>query len=337
MAIRDLVRNNISNVPFEKDLTQEEPWASFYANHVDLPRMRKGKMGGQFWSAYVSCESQFKNSIQLFMEQVDIIKQFVKRYSNDLMWATSTADIESAAEQGKIASMIGMESGHGIGSSLPILRTFYDMGVRYMTLTHGCNTPWADAAQVESGDFPPRSNGISGFGEKVVHEMNRLGMLVDLSHVSSDVMRQVLNTTYAPVIFSHSGARSVCSHPRNVPDDVLERMPLVGGVVMVNFFTCFVIDDCTERNATVADVVKHINHIRRVAGVDHVGIGGDYNGIPWLPEGLEDVSKYPNIFAALIEDEEFEWTDEDLGKLAGQNLIRTLRKVEEIRDNMASD
>merc|ERR1719347_1838670 len=291
MAIRDLVRNNISNVPFEKDLTQEEPWASFYANHVDLPRMRKGKMGGQFWSAYVSCESQFKNSIQLFMEQVDIIKQFVKRYPNDIMWATSTADIESAAEQGKIASMIGMESGHGIGSSLPILRTFYDMGVGYMTLTHGCNTPWADAAQVESGDFPPRANGITEFGVKVVHEMNRLGMLVDLSHVSS--------------------------------------------VVMVNFFTCFLADDCRDRDVTVQDAVAHINHIRQVAGVDHVGIGGDYDGVPWTPIGLEDTSQYPNLFAALIEDDTFEWTDEDLGKLASGNILRTFKEVEFVRDALA--
>jgi len=335
MAIRDLVRNNISNVPFEKDLTQEEPWASFYANHVDLPRMRKGKMGGQFWSAYVSCESQFKNSIQLFMEQVDIIKQFVKRYPNDLMWATSTADIESAAEQGKIASMIGMESGHGIGSSLPILRTFYDMGVRYMTLTHGCNTPWADAAQVESGDFPPRANGITEFGVKVVHEMNRLGMLVDLSHVSSDVMRQVLDVTKAPIIFSHSGARAICSHPRNAPDDVLEKVAENGGVVMVNFFTCFLADDCRDRDVTVQDAVAHINHIRQVAGVDHVGIGGDYDGVPWTPIGLEDTSQYPNLFAALIEDDTFEWTDEDLGKLASGNILRTFKEVEFVRDALA--
>merc|ERR1711963_1314754 len=211
------------------------------------------------------------------------------------MWAVSTREIEEAWKVGKIASMIGVESGHAIGSSLPILRTLYSMGARYMTLTHTCNTPWADAAQVEQGYFPPRTNGISEFGEKVVLEMNRLGMLVDLSHVSSDAMRQVLNVTRAPVIFSHSGARSVCSNPRNVPDDVLEKVAEVGGVVMVNFYSCFLTDNCTTEDATVLDVVKHINHIRRVAGVNHVGIGGDYNGVPWTPVGLEDVSKYPNI------------------------------------------
>jgi len=336
MAIRSLFNNDIDQINFDHDLTQEAPWNTYWANHCDLPRMKKGGMGGQFWSAFISCNAQFHDSVQLFMEQVDVIKQLVAKYPDDLMWATSSSDIETAISQGKIASMIGVESGHAIGSSLAILRSLYELGVRYMTLTHGCNTPWADAAQVESGNFPPRSNGISQFGEKVVHEMNRLGMLVDLSHVSSDVMRQVLDTTYAPVIFSHSGARSVCSNPRNVPDDVLERIPEVGGVVMVNFYSCFVIDDCREKDATVTDVVKHINHIRRVAGVDHVGLGGDFNGIDQLPVGLEDVSKYPNVFAALIEDEEFEWTDEDLGKLAGQNLIRTFREVEEIRDSMTS-
>jgi len=337
MAIRDLFHNDIDGVNFDHDLTQEEPWSSYWANHCDLPRMRKGGMGGQFWSAYISCRAQFADAVQLFMEQVDIIKQLVAKYPEDLMWATSTKDIEEAISQGKIASMIGVESGHAIGSSLAILRTLYELGVRYMTLTHGCNTPWADAAQVESGNFPPRSEGISEFGQKVVHEMNRVGMLVDLSHVSSDVMRQVLDVTYAPVMFSHSGARSICSNPRNVPDDVLERIPEIGGVVMVNFYSCFVIDDCREKNATVADVVKHINHIRRVAGVDHVGLGGDFNGIDSLPIGLEDVSKYPDIFAALIEDDEFEWTDEDLAKLANQNLLNTFRRVEEVKVEMASD
>merc|ERR1712179_468764 len=218
MGIRSLLRNDVEQLHFESDLTQEEPWASYYANHVDLPRMREGQMGGQFWSAFIGCKSQFADAVQLFLEQIDVIKQFVAGYPADLMLAMSVADIEQAWAEGRIASMIGVESGHAIGSSLPLLRTLYAMGARYMTLTHGCNTPWADAAQVESGDFPPRVNGISEFGGKIVREMNRLGMLVDLSHVSSDVMRQVLSITEAPVIFSHSGARAVCSNPRQLLD-----------------------------------------------------------------------------------------------------------------------
>merc|ERR1712215_397850 len=335
MGLRYLLKNDLNQLNFDHDLTQEEPWASYWANHIDLPRMRQGQMGGQFWSAFISCNAQDADAVQLFLEQVDIIRQIVAKYPADLMWATSTADIETAWAEGKIASMIGVESGHAIGSSLPILRTLYSMGARYMTLTHTCNTPWADAAQVEQGYFPPRVDGISQFGEKVVLEMNRLGMLVDLSHVSSDAMRQVLDVTIAPVIFSHSGARAICSHPRNVPDDVLERVAEVGGVVMVNFYSCFLRDDCQEEDATVLDVVKHINHIRKIAGVDHIGIGGDYCGIDVVPVGLEDVSKYPEVFAALIEDEEFEWTDEDLAKVAGLNLINTFKAVEEVRDILA--
>jgi len=337
MGVRRLLRNDVSKLNFDEDLTQQEPWASYWANHVDLPRMKKGKMGGQFWSAYMGCGTQFKDAVQLFLEQIDVIRQFVAKYPDDLKFATSVADIEAAWAEGKIASLIGVESGHAIGSSLSILRTLYNMGARYMTLTHTCNTPWADAAQVESGDLPPRNDGLSEFGENIVREMQRLGMLVDLSHVSSDTMRQALAVAEAPVIFSHSGARAVCGHPRNVPDDVLQTVTQNGGVVMVNFYACFLIDDCRNQDATVQDVVKHINHIRAVAGVDHVGIGGDYNGIDKPPVDLKDVSHYPEVFAALIEDGTYEWTDEELAKLAGLNLIRTFRAAEEYRDIKAAE
>jgi len=337
MALRQLLRNDVSLLDFDSDLTQVEPWSSYWANHIDLPRMRKGQMGGQFWSAFIGCSAQFHDAVQLFLEQIDVIRQFVARYPDDLHWATSVADIEEARGQGKIASLIGVESGHAIGSSLPLVRTLYRMGARYMTLTHGCNTPWADAAQVEVGDFPPRVGGLSKFGEKVVREMNRLGMLVDLSHVSSDAMRQALAVTRAPVIFSHSGARAICTYPRNVPDDVLQMVAEKGGIVMVNFFPYFLTDDYPARNATVQDVVAHINHIRAVAGVEHVGIGGDYNGINVTPVGLEDVSHYPEVFAALIEDGTYDWTDEELAMVASQNLINTFRAVEEVRDLLASE
>jgi len=335
MGVRDLLNNDVSLLNFDHDLTKEEPWASYYFNHVDIPRMRKGKMGGQFWSAYISCSSQYKDATQKFLEQIDVIHQIVDKYPEDLMWADTAADIELAFSKGKVASLVGVESGHAIGSSMSILRTLYSMGARYMTLTHGCNTPWADAAQVEDGSFPSRVNGLSDFGVKIVQEMNRLGMLVDLSHVSSDAMRQAIQASFAPVIFSHSSARAVAAHSRNVPDDVLEMVKENGGIVMVNFYTCFLVESCRTQNATVLDVVKHINHIRKIAGVDHVGIGGDYNGIDVTPVDLPDVSYYPNVFAALIEDTEFEWTDEDLGKLASGNLIRVLKEVEEVRDLLA--
>lgn len=336
MAVRDLLKNDLSKLHFDQDLTEEEPWASYWANHCDLPRMRKGKMGGQFWSAYVGCKSQFKDAVQLFIEQIDLIKQIVDRYPDDLMWADSADGIEEAMAAGKIASLIGVESGHAIGSSLPTLRSLYALGARYMTLTHGCNTPWADAAQTEDGYFPTRVDGLSEFGALIVKEMNRLGMLVDLSHVSADAMRQAIEASEAPVMFSHSGARAVANRSRNVPDDVLEMVKEGGGVVMVNFYTYFLIDEY-DRNATVQDVVDHINHIRRVAGVDHVGIGGDYNGVDLTPVDLPDVSHYPEVFAALIEDETFEWTDEDLGKVANGNIIRVLREVEAVRDELAME
>jgi len=203
-----------------------------------------------------------------------------------------------------------------------------------MTLTHGCNTPWADAAQVEDGDFPPRSNGLSPFGVKIVEEMNRLGMMVDLAHVSSATMQDALEHSLAPVIFSHSSARAVSRHARNVPDHVLRTLKQNRGLVMVNLYTCFLVDDCNQQNATKLDVVRHINHIRRVAGVDHVGLGGDYNGINQPPVDLPDVAFYPRLLQALVESKEIEWSDEDLGKLTSGNLIRVFREAEEIRDEI---
>lgn len=334
MGVRDVLNNDVSKLNFDHDLTKEEPWASYSLNHIDIPRMRKGKMGGQFWSAYVGCRSQFHDATQKFLEQIDVIHQIVERYPDDLMWAESAADIELAFANGKLASMIGVESGHAIGSSLPLLRTIYAMGARYMTLTHVCNTPWADAAQVEDGWFPVRNNGLSDFGLDLVLEMNRLGMLVDLSHVSTQVMKDALSISQAPVIFSHSSARAIANHSRNVPDDVLQMVKENNGIVMVNFYACFVSEDCSKMNATVHDIVKHINHIREIAGVDHVGIGGDYNGIDIPPVDLPDVSHYPDVFAALIESE-VSWNDEDLGKLASGNLIRVFKQVESVRDEMA--
>ena len=320
---------------FGCDLTKLEPWASDSTSQTDLRRLRKGMVGGQFWSAYMSCDTQYTDAVQTCLEQIDVIHQLVRNYPDDLQWADSADGIESAFKSGKIASLVGVESGHAIGSSLAVLRTIYDAGARYMTLTHSCNTPWADAAQSESGDFPAENKGISKFGERVVLEMNRLGMMVDLAHVSSDTMRDVLNVSKAPVIFSHSGARGVSNNVRNVPDDVLEMIKIKGGIVMANFYSCYIIDDCHKNNATIDDVVKHINHIRKVAGVDHVGIGGDYNGVSILPIGLEDVSGFPKVFEALINDKTFEWTDDDLEKLASRNILGVFRAVESVRDGLA--
>jgi len=337
MGVRDLLNSDMSLLNFDRDLTKEEPWASYSYNHVDIPRMRKGKMGGQFWSAYINCNSQYKDATQKFIEQIDLIRQIVNKYPKDLMWADNAADIELAISKGKIASMVGVESGHAISSSMAVLRTLYLMGARYMTLTHGCNTPWADAAQVEDGSFPSRVNGLSDFGVKIVQEMNRLGMIVDLSHVSSDAMRKAIKASSAPIMFSHSSARAVVAKPRNVPDDVLRMVKENRGIVMVNFYSCFLVQECKTQNASVLDVVKHINHIRRIAGVDYIGIGADYNGVDVTPTDLPDVSSYPNLFIALIKDTEFKWTDEDLGKLANGNLIRVFKEVESVRDKLAKE
>ncbi|KAI4468174.1 microsomal dipeptidase [Holotrichia oblita] len=246
--------------------------------------------------------------------------------------ASPISGIMDAFNNGKIGSMIAVEGGHSMDSRLGVLRMFYDMGVRYMTLTHSCNTPWADNSYVD--DDVPILN-LTAYGEMVVKEMNRLGMLVDLSHVSHGVMNRAIEVSRAPVIFSHSSAYSVFTHNRNVPDDTLDRVKANGGVVMVNFYNGFIAQNAS--GATIDDVAAHINHIAKRIGPDYVGIGGDYDGVSQMPAGLEDVSKYPDLIDYLQNEDPALWTDENLQKLAGLNLIRVFKKAEEVRDSLAHE
>lgn len=324
--------------------------------HTDLPRLREGGVGAQFWSVFVPATLQGDAAVAATLEQVDAVHEMVRRHPDDLVLATSRAEVEHARAEGRIASLMGAEGGHSIDSSLGTLRMLHALGVRYLTLTHNDNVPWADSATDE-----PVLGGLSAFGREVVREMNRLGTIVDLSHVSADTMRDALDTTEAPVVFSHSSARAVCDHPRNVPDDVLERLADNGGVCMVTFVPRFVSpavrdwdleaadaaaaagidpdDDATFRpffverrdrlgrpEATLEDVVAHVEHVREVAGIRHIGLGGDYDGVDSLPRGLEDVSGYPRLLAALAERG---WSDEDLMALSGGNALRLLGEVEE--------
>ncbi|CAL8142721.1 unnamed protein product [Orchesella dallaii] len=336
MNLRDLAFNDLRRVNFSSDLTQVEPWASHPYSFTDLPRLRKGKVGGQFWVAYTPCSSSNKDSVPQTVEQIDVIKRLAAAYPDDLHYATSAADIEYAIENKKIASLVAIEGGHSIQSSAGILRQLYELGARYLTLTHNCNTPWADAAPVDASSNPiqPANNGLSDFGLELIEEMNRLGIMVDLSHVSIATMKAALNKTRAPVIFSHSSAKAVCNHHRNVPDDVLQQVKENGGLVMVNFYRGFVQCD-SSKNATLADLVAHVQHIKNLIGPDHVGIGADFDGISEAVQGLEDVSKYPELFAALLETGN--WTEEELEKLSGRNLIRVFKAVESVRDALREE
>ena len=323
--------------------------------HTDLPRLRAGGVGAQFWSVFVPASLQGDAAVTATLEQVDAVHAMTARYAGDLALATTRADVERAWSHGQIASLMGAEGGHSIDSSLGTLRMLHALGVRYLTLTHNDNVPWADSAT----DVPVLG-GLSPFGREVVREMNRLGMLVDLSHVSADTMRDALEVTEAPVIFSHSSARAVCDHPRNVPDDVLERLAGNGGVCMVTFVPKFVsaavrewdletrdaaevagvdVDDDTSYDAfvderrlshpaptaSIDDVVAHCEHVREVAGGDHIGLGGDYDGVDVLPVGLEDVSGYPRLLAALADRG---WSDADLAALTSGNVLRVLGEAE---------
>ncbi|XP_052771659.1 dipeptidase 1-like [Mya arenaria] len=306
--------------------------------HTDIPRLRKGQLGAQFWACYVVCKSSYKDSVLLSLEQLDVIKKFVTRYSDTFEWVTTSKGIMGAFKAGKIGSLVGLEGGHSIDSSFGALRMFYDLGVRYMTVTHSCNTPWADNWQVDAADFNVTVmgkpvGGLTEFGKKVILEMNRIGMLVDLSHAAKATMISTLEIASAPVIFSHSSAFSLCNHFRNVQDDVLKLVKLNGGLVMVNFYdryiTCF---PSNETIATLSQVADHIEHIENLIGVDHVGIGADYDGVPTHPVGLEDVSTYPMLFAELVRRG---WNEVDLQKLAGRNLIRVFRQAEKVKAEMA--
>ena len=329
---------------------------------TDLDRLRKGMIGAQFWSVYTPGEYRDSGYARVQLEQIDIARRMIEKYPDRLALALSPADIRRDFKQGRLASLLGLEGGHAIEHSLGALRAYYDLGVRYMTLTHNVTLDWADAA-LDSA----RHNGLTSFGDSVVHEMNRLGMLVDLSHVSPATMSAALNISQAPVIFSHSGARALVDVSRNVPDSILRRVTKNGGIVMVPFVTGFVspavdlYDRATrparrdlqqkygndtaaitravkewrkthpEPRATLSQVADQIEYVRKVAGADHVGIGGDFDGITEVVQGLEDVSTYPALFAELARRG---WPDRDLRKLAGENFLRVFAQAETVAKRM---
>lgn len=323
--------------------------------HTDLPRLRDGGVGAQFWSVWVPSTLADGAAVIQTLEQVDAVHKMVGRYGDQLGFARTADELEAVFATGRIASLMGAEGGHSIGCSLPVLRMLHVLGVRYVTLTHNDNVPWADSATDE-----PVNGGLSAFGVEVVREMNRIGMLVDLSHVSADTMRDALRVSEVPVMFSHSSARAICDMTRNVPDDVLGTLRDKDGVCMVTFVPEFVSPDAAQWRkeasaaalqvgvkptdhiafgafaveyrkqhikpaATIDHVVAHLQHVRDVAGVDHIGIGGDYDGTEELPLGLDDVSGYPRLFAALAD---LGWSDQDMAKLAGGNILRVMRDAE---------
>jgi membrane dipeptidase len=346
------IREHFGKDPERAGLTKRLP-----GTHTDIPRLVQGGVGGQFWSVYVPGTLGQHEAVTAVLEQIDIARQMIRAYPDRFQLALTAADVEQAFADGKIASLLGAEGGHSIGGSLGVLRDLYALGVRYTTLTHNQNTGWADSATDE-----PDAGGLSDFGREVVREMQRIGMLVDLSHVAPSTMHDTLDIAQAPVIFSHSSARAVCDHPRNVPDDVLARLTANGGVCMVTFVPIFVSQECAdwfnglraeaarrgldpknlhdvfttvrpdyvrdhpEPVATIGQVADHIDHVREVAGIGHVGIGGDYDGSPSMPDGLADVSGYPALFTELLRRG---WSEDDCRALAGGNVLRVLRDAED--------
>ena len=339
------------------DIAQPQP-----SLMTDIPRLREGGVGGQFWSVYVPATFEGGAAVRATLEQIDVVYQLMRAYPDTFQLVRTADEVQAAFRAGKIASLIGMEGGHSIDSSLATLRMFYELGARYMTLTHGRNTPWADSATDQA-----RVQGLSSFGEEVVREMNRLGMLVDLSHVAPATMHDTLDVTEAAIIFSHSSARAVIDHPRNVPDDVLRRLPDNGGVVMVTFVSSFVsketfqhrrasqaerrrlegLPGSTEETVrqglerwdeshpwprgTMSEVADHLDHIRDVAGIDHIGLGSDFDGTTYVPKGLDDVADFPALTAELLRRG---YSDEDVKKVLGLNLLRVMRTVEGVAERL---
>ena len=322
---------------------------------TDIPRLHAGGVTGQFWSVYAPSTLPESEAVVVTLEQIHFVQRMVQRYPHVFALARTADEVERARANGRIASLIGMEGGHSIACSLAVLRMMFDLGARYMTLTHNDNTSWADSATDQ-----PEHHGLTDFGRDVVREMNRLGMIVDLSHVSADVMRHAISASAAPVMFSHSSARAVCDVPRNVPDDVLQLLPANGGLCMITFVAGFVspavarwsnelVEMMREQGgnpgdwqqfeaaaaarslsepppaATIADVVLHLEHVREIAGIEHVGIGGDFDGTSMLPDGLDDVSGYPRLFDAL---RERRWSTTEIEQLSSTNALRVLRAAE---------
>jgi len=349
-AMREAAKNPLDVVAYDLRTTT--------AGMTDIARLRKGMVGGQFWSVYIPGEVRDSGYARIQLEQIDIAKRVIARYPEVFVPAFSAADVRAAYARGRIGSLLGMEGGHAIENSLGALRAYYELGVRYMTLTHNVTLDWADAANDVA-----RHNGLTAFGREVVREMNRLGMMVDLAHTSPAVMSQVLTVSEAPVIWSHAAARGVTNVPRNVPDSILARLPKNGGVLMMTFVPGFVSqtvasynaqlsavrDSITKRfpndndaqfkaaaawrethptpAATIADVADHLDHIKKIAGAAHVGIGGDFDGITETVKGLEDVSTYPTLFAELLKRG---WTDAELKGLAGENVLRVFTAAERV-------
>jgi membrane dipeptidase len=355
-ALRENARRDLDKL----DIAKAQPTIM-----TDIPRLRAGGVGGQFWSVYVPVELQGQAAVTATLEQIDIVHQMMRKYPDTFELALTADDVDRIFRKGRIASLIGMEGGHSIDNSLAALRMFYRLGARYMTLTHSKNTPWADSCT-----DVPASGGLSTFGEQVVHEMNWLGMLVDLSHTSPDTMSDAIRVSDAPVIFSHSSARAVNDVPRNVPDDILKLLPGNGGIVMITFVPGFLSPKVTAwtklqtaeedrlkqqfpndpaavktglgtwatanpaPRATVSDAADHIDHVRQVAGIDHIGLGGDFDGITAVPQGLEDVSTYPVLTAELLRRG---YKEDDVKKILGLNILRVMRQVEKVSKKLQAE
>ena len=354
--LRDRRKDLLKGFDFRDTTGTADPERDRVAMHTDLTRLRRGHVGAQFWSVFVPASLTDQQAVQAVMEQIDVTKRLVAAYPDDLQLATDAAGVEAAWKKGRIASLLGMEGGYAIGNSLGVLRQFRELGVRYMTLTHYKTTAWADSAT-----DAPQHGGLTDFGKDVVREMQRIGMLVDLSHVSADTMRAALDVAQAPVIFSHSGARAVADHPRNVPDDVLARVKANGGIVMVVTLPAYVsntvrqweLDRTAERarlgalhvdapekakaalaaweqahprpRAKLAELADHIDHIVKVAGIDHVGLGGDFDGMDTTTQGMDDVAGYPNLFEELARRG---YSVADLRKIASGNIMRVLKAAD---------